>query len=272
LISLRQPVLLQRLSRDLNLGLASTTKLFVAYYAGRRRAVGYFFPKMLTLDVPGWGKVPVRTNGYDHRLLSQLFVGKDYQMDAPAVARILDLGANIGMSALFMHGLFPAAEIACVEPSPSNLPVLKQAMALNAIHGRVFEGAIGAEPGTIDLYLSTQPDRNTVIPTDEWGQVVRVPLFSVPQIMEQMGWETIDVLKLDIEGAEKGILGPDSSWLNKVRYIIGESHRHVGYDYPVLRADLEAFGFTLETLIPETENIGCTFRATNTRHPANAGA
>jgi FkbM family methyltransferase len=272
LISLRQPSLLLGLSRDLNLGSVSTAKLFVAYYAGRRRAIGYFFPKMLTLDLPSWGKVPVRSNGYDHRLLLQLFVRKDYQMEAPEVGRILDLGANIGMSAVFLHQLFPNAEIACVEPSPLNVPVLKQAIAVNEIRGRVFEGAIGPEPGFVDLYLSNQPDRNTVIPTEPEWQPVRVTQFSVPQIMEQMGWDTIDVLKLDIEGGEKGILEAHGSWLNQVRYIIGESHRHVGYDYAALRADLEAFGFVLETLIPETEDIGCTFRAVNMRHPANAAA
>jgi hypothetical protein len=39
-----------------------------------------------------------------------------------------------------------------------------------------------------------------------------------------------------------------------------------------LRADLEAYGFVLETLIPETEEYGASFRAVNTRRPANAAS
>jgi FkbM family methyltransferase len=249
----------------------STVKLLVAYYAGRRRIMGYFFPKVVTLDVPAWGKVTVRTNGYDHSLLSQIFLRKDYQIEARAVRRILDLGANIGMAAVFLHQLFPDAEIVCVEPASINTPVLRRAIALNGIHGRIFEGAIGDEPGFVDLHLSDQPDCNSVIPTERQGQTVRVPQFSVPQIMEQMGWDGIDLLKLDIEGAEKGILGPHAPWLNQVRYITGESHVNIGYTYADLRADLESYGFALETLIPETEDYGASFRGVNTRHPTNTG-
>jgi FkbM family methyltransferase len=244
----------------------STAKLFGAYYAGRRRFPGYFFPKMVTLDIPVWGKVPVRSNGYDHNLLAQIFVRKDYQMEAQGVRRILDLGANIGMSAVFLHQLFPDAEIACVEPSPVNTPVLQRALALNNISGRIFEGAIGNQPGFIDLYLSDHPDCNSVIVHGQQGKTVRVPMFSVPQIMEQMGWDGIDLLKIDIEGGEKGMLGPNSSWLNQVRFISGESHVGIGYPYSNMRADLEAYGFVLETLIPETDAYGASFRGVNIRH------
>jgi FkbM family methyltransferase len=233
--------------------------------------MGYFFPKLVTLELPAWGKVVVRTNGYDHGLLTQMFVRKDYEMEACGVRRILDLGANIGMSAVFMHQLFPEAEIACVEPAPMNTPLLKRAFALNGIQGRVFEGAIGAEPGFVDLYLSDLPDCNSVVVAGRTGQTVRVPQFSVPQIMEQMGWDGIDVLKLDIEGGEKGMLASHSSWLRQVRYITGESHVNVGYPYAALRAALEAYGFVLETLISETEEYGASFRGVNTSHPANAG-
>jgi FkbM family methyltransferase len=269
MVSLRQPLYLFCLSRKLGLMRMSTIKLFVAYYSGRRRAIRKFFPKMVTLNLPAYGMVPVRTNGYDHSLMSQIFVRKDYQMEARGVRHILDLGANIGMSAVFLHRLFPDAEIACVEPSPGNTPVLKRAIELNGIDGRIFEGAIGAESGFVDLFLSERPDCNSVIYGGEPAQTIRVPQFSVPQIMEQMGWDSIDVLKLDIEGAEKGMFGEHSSWLNKVRYITGESHVNIGYSYAALSADLERYGFVLEVVIAETSEYGASFRGVNTRHPNN---
>jgi FkbM family methyltransferase len=269
MISLRQPGRLLSLSRKLNLGWVSTVKLFVSYYGGRRRATSHLFPRMMTLHIPSWGKVTLRTNGYDHSLLEQIFVRKDYQIEVCGARRILDLGANIGMSGVFLHRLFPDAEIACVEPSPINTPVLKRAIAQNGIRGRVFEGAVGGQPGFVDLHLSDSPDCNSVIPMGQGGQTVRVPQFSVPEIMEQMGWDGIDVLKMDIEGAEKGIIGANASWLDRVRYITGESHVNIDYPYADLSADLERYGFVLETLIPETEEYGASFRGVNKRHVAN---
>jgi hypothetical protein len=37
-----------------------------------------------------------------------------------------------------------------------------------------------------------------------------------------------------------------------------------------LRADLEAYNFVLETLIPDTEEYGASFRGVRARHAANA--
>jgi FkbM family methyltransferase len=262
-ISLRQPVYLLGLARQLGLGFGSTANLFSAYYGGRREFLRKLFPETVVLDIPRWGKVPVRTNGYDHGLLTQIFVRNDYRMEADKVLRILDLGANIGMAAIYLSKLFPQAEIACVEPSPRNTPLLERALALNKIRGRVFEAAVGAEPGEIELFLSDRPDCNSVTPSEETNTSVKVPMITVPEIMKQMGWDGIDLLKIDIEGAEKAVLGRNNAWLGKVRFVTGESHVNVGYPYSQLTADLKAYGFELETLIPDTADYGASFRGVN---------
>ena len=263
MINLRQPAHLLQLARELNLGWGSTANLFAAYYGGRREALRGLFPETVVLDLPRFGKVPVRTNGYDHGLLTQIFVRKDYEIDARGVRRILDLGSNIGMAAIYLTRMFPEAEIACVEPSPQNIPTLKQAFALNNIRGRVFEAAVGAEDGSIDLYLSDRPDCTSVHRSDHAQSTVKVPLVTVPHVMEQMGWDSIDLLKIDIEGAEKSVLTRNNSWLRRVRYITGESHVDVGYPYSQLTSDLAALGFVLETLIPDTAEYGASFRGQN---------
>jgi FkbM family methyltransferase len=262
-ISIRQPAKIHRLARSLKLGWSSTAKLFGAYYFGRRAVLKGLAPDTVVLDLPDWGKVTVRVNGYDHGLLDQIFVRQDYRLDACEVRRILDLGANIGMATVYLHRLFPEAEIACVEPSPQNIPVLKRAVSLNGIHARVFEAAAGAESGTIDLHLSIMPDCNSIYPSKNGLDVVTVPLVSVPEIMEQMRWNDIDILKIDIEGAEKEVLGRNNSWLRRVRIITGEGHPGSGYPYAELQSNLQAFGFVVETLIPESSEDGASFRAVN---------
>jgi FkbM family methyltransferase len=253
------------LSRRLRLGPQSTASLFEAYYFGRRLWLKRRLPRdTVVIDLPDWGRVPIRINGYDTFLLHEIFVGQAYRVDVPGVRTVLDLGANIGMATVYLHRLFPGAEFACVEPSPQNLSLLKQSVSLNGVRARVFEAAVGAEEGEVDLYLSPQPDWTSTIPGPEATGVVRVPQVSVPEVMRQMGWGEIDLLKIDVQGAEKFVLGRNNSWLRSVRFLVGESHLGVEYSYEQLIHDLAALGFSVKARIPETPEHGATFVATNT--------
>lgn len=269
MISLQQPGILRDWARQLQLGWTSTANLFGSYYFGRRAILRKFFPAMVVLEMPKWGKVPLRTNGHDPGLLEQIFVRQDYHLDATGVRRILDLGANIGMASLYLSRLFPEAEIACVEPSPQNIPLLEKVIALNGMRARVFKAAAGAEAGSIDLHIADSPDCNSIYPVDGSTNVVSVPLIPVPEIMRQMGWDQIDLLKIDIEGAEKEVLHRNNAWLQNVRIITGESHINVGYPFAALQADLQAAGFSLKALIPETADHGASFLGERLAHPAN---
>ena len=265
MVNLRHPLSLWDLSRKLHLGMGSTAALFKAYYFGRRAWLQKMVNGSVIVNLPEYGKVPLRVNGYDHKLLSLIFIRQDYKFEASNVRRILDLGANIGMATLYLHRLFPQAVFACVEASPQNWPFLKQTVELNKIEGRIFEAAIGPVEGSIDLYLSSNPDCHSVIPglQSKSGGIVTVPLITVPRVMEQMGWDSIDVLKIDIEGAEKYVLGQNNNWLHKVRIITGESHVDVGYSYAQLIDDLAAYGFEVKTVIEEKAASGASFVATN---------
>ena len=261
MISLTQPSRLYRLARRLHLSAPSIAKLFVAYYGGRRAALHQLFPDSVILESSVWGKIPIRTNGYDHGLLDQIFVREDYRSNFHGVQRILDLGANIGMATLYLSHCFPHAEIACVEPSPHNLPLLKRTVALNGIRARVFEGAAGAQAGMLELNISSNPDHTSAFPVDNAIARVSVPVVSVPEIMRSMSWDHIDLLKIDIEGGEKEVLGSNNEWLKQVQIIMGESHVGVDYPYSRLQDDLKPFNFVFDTLIAETTEWGATFRA-----------
>src|ERR1039457_5725725 len=84
--------------------------------------------------------------------------------------------------------------------------------------------------------------KNMVIDIPGWGKVhmqdsvgvVKVPRVSMWHVMRQMGWGDIDLLKLDIEGAERFLLTENNSWLDKVRAVVGEGQVNVGYSYAQL--------------------------------------
>jgi FkbM family methyltransferase len=126
---------------------------------------------------------------------------------------------------------FPDARIVTIEPSRDNFAVLRRnvepyprIVALNQ--------ALGPVEGTVTL-------RNRG--TGEWGftvvpepsdcaspEVVHdVSVITVPAILEKFGVRGIDLLKLDIEGAECALLRGAPPWVAQTRVIFAELHDRI---------------------------------------------
>jgi FkbM family methyltransferase len=188
----------------------------------------------------------IRNNGYDWTVACEIFVRRIYRLDMTGTARILDLGGNIGLATLWFAWSFPGAQICAVEPIPDNLSVLKRNIELNGATATVVEAAVGPADGKARFALSLDPTQHSASAAGSTGRTVEVDVLSVPSLMALMGWEDVDLLKIDIEGGEKEVLGGRPSWLRKVRCIIGEGHFGVGYTIDVCRRDLEPMGFRVE--------------------------
>jgi len=93
---------------------------------------------------------------------------------------------------------------------------------------------------------------------------LRVRQFTVPELLLALGWEGIDVLKIDIEGYEKTLFHGNNAWLSRVRWIIEEAaHGHVNYSIDDVRADLAPFGFKVRQKSFDTNNRLTIFEARN---------
>jgi FkbM family methyltransferase len=157
---------------------------------------------------------------------------------------VVDGGAHVGtftaMAALH------AAKVVAVEPTPTTAALLRDNMARNGLdHVQVVEGALWPTAGTVDLHDNTLSSASSVIGGEATG--VSVPTVTLGQLVEDHG--TIDLLKLDIEGAEFPLLRetPDEV-LARVDTIVGEMHLWASDDpdESALVRRLEAAGFTVE--------------------------
>src|ERR1043166_5414694 len=113
-------------STQLNLSAVDTIRFLRSYYEGRLSAADH--EKLLTLHVKCNGKVcPIhlRPNATDYKLVNELFLERSYETGMAGVKTILDLGANIGLSGVYLAARYPDASIACVEPDPGNVTVLQ---------------------------------------------------------------------------------------------------------------------------------------------------
>jgi FkbM family methyltransferase len=161
---------------------------------------------------------------------------------------ILDLGANVGMAAAYLHAHFPEAGFICVEPDQRNLPLLHKTIAANRIQAQVVPAAISAEPGRLRLRVGDNPTCSALetSPMHQLDGSVEVTVTTVPRLMAQHGWESIDLIKIDIEGAEVDLLSRNNHWLSKVGAIILEIHPNTTSQE--IGSFLSPFGFTLAPL------------------------
>ena len=244
--SVRQARSLWTTAGRLGLGPLDRCKYLLSWYLSSRHALlSKFAPSHFVVRLAGGIQAPLRPNGVDGKTLSDVFDARLYDLNAGTVKRVLDLGANIGAATMFLASRFPEAEFACVEPSPANRVILRESIRLNHIRATVFEGAVGVDSGRAELHMGSDPDMFSLTPASPSAHKLQVRQFTVPELLEALGWEQIDVLKIDIEGYEKVLLCRNNAWLRRVRLIIGEAHGHVNYGIEEVRADLAPFGFAV---------------------------
>jgi FkbM family methyltransferase len=147
--------------------------------------------------------------------------------DLPAGFRprtILDLGANIGASVLWFHRHFPDAEIHAVEPDRRSLEKLRRNVA--GIAGvTVHHAAVAGENGERTFYEAQRGwESSLVAEVARGGQAATVMALTLPDLIRRcVGTERVDLLKLDVEGAEWEIL-PTVRLAGHADVVAGELH------------------------------------------------
>jgi len=159
----------------------------------------------------------------DMGVISHFWVQGYYIQDTPdaPVRTILDCGANIGAETMRFRMHYPGAEIISIEADPENAAVLKQNYSTDPLT-TVVEGGVWFENSTLSVRRDPHgsPEGSSVTAGSADG--VRIPAFSVAHLMALRNWKTIDILKLDIEGAEYELFNHDTSWLARVNAVIFE--------------------------------------------------
>jgi FkbM family methyltransferase len=165
----------------------------------------------------------------DVLVLGQIFIDDEYAplqyISSPRF--IVDLGANVGFASAYFLSCFSSAKLLAVEPDPSNVAACRRNLEPFGDRAKVIQGAAWSE--CTALRFASPPRRG-----HEWGnRVVKaadataraVQAWDLPTLIENAGVDSIDLLKIDIEGAEAEVFsrGP-LEWLRKVRNLCIELH------------------------------------------------
>ncbi len=169
--------------------------------------------------------VYLRKNTCDVEVFGSIFLQEEYAMNLDFEPRvIIDCGANIGLTTIYLKNLYPNATIICIEPELENYEILLK----NTEHYK-----------DIICYNAGVWSRSTSLMIEDaglgsWGFTVKEVDHEVPgsikgislrDIIKENNIETIDVLKIDIEGSEKEVFEANSDeWLSRTQVLAVELH------------------------------------------------
>jgi FkbM family methyltransferase len=144
------------------------------------------------------------------------------------VRTVLDIGANVGATALYFARQFPNAEVYAFEPAPDNFAVLERNIA-NSKRIRGFNFGLGAADATLELYHSDNPINfggYSLHPAgSDTSKKVRIQVRGVASVLGELSLAKVDMIKVDTEGAEWDILTAfPENILRSAHYVTGELH------------------------------------------------
>ncbi len=141
----------------------------------------------------------------DLHVLREVFSSNEYAINPHAEPRyILDIGANIGASLVYLALQFPKANIAAFEPNPSCSAHLRKNAAQFGTRVQIFQEAIAQANGELTFYKNAEHWGGSLIKRTEGGSLT-VQAIAAKTLKEHLGWPHIDLLKIDIEGGEYAI-------------------------------------------------------------------
>jgi FkbM family methyltransferase len=187
---------------------------------------------------------PIRLMGYSisyfavwelRYLFHEIFVAGTYLFDADRrQPLILDCGSNIGLSILVFKKLYPEARIIGFEAEPLTFVKLTSNIERNGLRDVVLNHcALTDKDGSVEFYRTKNVRDKNVMDTihsslkreRKAGESVFVPARRLSSFIT----EEIDMLKLDVEGAEVSVLQDltDTGRLPMIRQIHLEYHHHI---------------------------------------------
>jgi FkbM family methyltransferase len=139
---------------------------------------------------------------------------------------IVDLGANVGFATVALAARHPGARFVCVEPDASSRALLARNLHLNGVDAVVLAAAVVGTPGRYAVAPGRAPASNRVHASPAGA----VEGITVAEVLARGGLDTVDLLKVDIEGAEAEVFAGAAEWASRVQAVIAELHEPFGLD------------------------------------------
>ena len=196
------------------------------------------------------GRAYLRDNVGDITNLWGLWVNdvyhvRDVSEELDVGGEVLDVGANIGLFAVWAARHLPRATIHCFEPLPSNLPLIER----NCPGARINAVGVGARSERVRMHVDLQGSIASRIDT-RWDTTdSEFEVISLDSYVRAKGITEVALLKVDVEGMEMDVLDGAHETLAMTRRVAIETHGREQHEGVLNR--LRAAGFATEQVVRE---------------------
>ena len=146
---------------------------------------------------------------------------------------IIDAGANIGMTSIYFANKYKNAKIIAIEPEEENYELLKT-NTKNYPNVIAVKAALWNTSGEISLFDTGLESTGFMVETN--ASAIKLgtknmkhltQAITVDEIMRDYKIDSIDIIKIDIEGAEKEVFESCNNWIDKTKCVIVELHERM---------------------------------------------
>ena len=180
--------------------------------------------RLMDVPIPGSPRsVLVRLGTSDINVFVHVFRWGEYGYEFAESPRVIvDAGAYTGLSTAYFAIRYPAARIIAIEPDEANFELLLRNTAGFA-NVQAVRAALWVENGSVAL---ADPGYGpwALRLAGPAGDGTTVPAITMDDVLRDYQLDTIDLLKVDIEGSEKELFAAADSWIGRVDAICLELH------------------------------------------------
>jgi FkbM family methyltransferase len=228
-----------------NLGRLKVTWLWCTYLLKQQGRYGRTIEARITWQGPNGPITGTVSDLSELKVIGEIFAGQEYAVPQGAEPRVIvDLGSHAGFSVLFFKALYPEARIIAVEANPITYRRLLQNISpfkgIEPLHA-----AVTSYEGEVTLYSGAESWAATLKKGQRLTESAVVPAITLGRLMEQFDLTSIDLLKVDIEGAECELVASSKAALRRTKSVIFEYHQeHDDGTLWTLLEGLETFRLT----------------------------
>ena len=177
--------------------------------------------------------------------LGEVYIRKVYGSRIRNGSVVIDLGAHIGIFSIWAAKSGDNVRVVSYEPSDENFEALSKNVSLNKLQEKIslHKAAVTSRKGRLDFFLSGNQTTNSIFRSKGTKKSI-VDSVRLEDVFAQNRLNICSLLKIDVEGAEYGIIRSSGKVLEKIGEIGIEYHN----GYEELKQILESHGFQVSVM------------------------